>query len=55
MALKYRFNLKDIKLEDFKVYLFALFKAVIPKKKIRNVSDLQDFIKKKSAWISQVR
>tara|TARA_Y100000992_G_scaffold158503_1_gene106103 strand:+ start:677 stop:1303 length:627 start_codon:yes stop_codon:yes gene_type:complete len=54
MALKYRFNLKDIKLEDFKVYLFALFKAVIPKKKIRNVSDLQDFIKKKSAWISQV-
>ena len=54
MALKYRFNLKDIKLEDFKVYLLALFKAVIPKKKIRNTSDLQDFIQKKSAWISQV-
>ena len=54
MALKYRFNLKDIKLEDFKVYLLALFKAVIPKKKIRNASDLQDFIQKKSAWISQV-
>ena len=33
MALKYRFNLKDIKLEDFKVYLFALFKAILPKKK----------------------
>ena len=47
MALKYRFNLKDIKLEDFKVYLLALFKAVIPKKKIRNASDLQDFIQKK--------
>ena len=54
MALKYRFNLKDIKLEDFKVYLFALFKAVIPKRKIRNVADLQDFIKKKSAWVTQV-
>ena len=26
MALKYRFNLKDIKLADFKVYLLALFK-----------------------------
>ena len=52
--LKYRFNLKDIKLEDFKVYLLALFKAIIPKKKIRNISDLQDFIQKRSAWISQV-
>jgi hypothetical protein len=54
MGLKYRFNLKDIKLEDFKVYLFALFKAIIPKKKIKNLDDLQDFIKKKSAWVSQV-
>ena len=52
--LKYRFNLKDIKLEDFKVYLLALFKAIIPKKKIKNISDLQDFIQKRSAWISQV-
>ena len=54
MALKYRFNIKDIKLEDFKVYLFSLFKAVIPKKKIKNISDLKVFIQKKSAWISQV-
>ena len=38
MALKYRFNLKDIKLEDFKVYLLALFKAFIPKKKIKNIN-----------------
>ena len=54
MALKYRFNLKDIKLEDFKVYLFALFKAILPKKKIKNLKDLEEFIQKKSAWVSQV-
>ena len=54
MALKYRFNLKDIKLEDFKVYLFALFKSILPKKKIKNLEDLEDFIQKKSAWVSQV-
>ena len=54
MALKYRFNLKDIKLEDFKVYLLALFKAFIPKKKIKNINDVKEFIQKKSAWVSQV-
>jgi len=54
MALKYRFNLKDIKLEDFKIYLLALFKAFIPKKKIKNINDLKEFIQKKSAWVSQV-
>ena len=37
MALKYRFNLKDIKLEDFKVYLVAMFKGILPKKKIKNI------------------
>ena len=54
MALKYRFNLKDIKLEDFKLYLFSLFKAFIPKKKIKNNQDLAEFIQKKSSWVSQV-
>lgn len=54
MALKYRFNLKDIKLEDFKVYLLALFKAFIPKKKIKNINDVKEFIQKKSSWVSQV-
>ena len=54
MALKYRFRIKDIKLEDFKVYLFSLLKAVIPKKKIKSITDLKVFIQKKSAWISQV-
>ena len=54
MALKYRFNLKDIKVDDFKIYLFSLFKAFIPKKKIKNIQDLKEFIQKKSAWVSQV-
>ena len=54
MALKYRFNLKDIKLSDFKIYLFSLFKAFIPKKKIKNLDDVESFIQKKSAWVSQV-
>ena len=54
MALKYRFNLKDIKVSDFKIYLFSLLKAFIPKKKIKNIQDLKEFIQKKSAWVSQV-
>jgi len=54
MALKYKFNLKDIKLEDFRVYLFSLFKAFLPKKRIKNINDLEAFIQKKSAWVSQV-
>ena len=54
MAIKYKFNLKDIKLDDFKLYLFSLFKAFLPKKKIKNIDDLKSFIQKKSAWVSQV-
>jgi hypothetical protein len=53
-VLKYKLKFKDIKLEDFKVYLFALFKAILPKKKIKNIDDLTSFIQKKSAWVSQV-
>jgi len=52
--LKYKLKFKDIKLEDFRVYLFSLFKAILPKKKIHNIEDLQSFIQKKSAWVSQV-
>ena len=52
--LKYKLKLKDVKLEDFKVYLFALFKAILPKKKIKNIEDLTSFVQKKSAWVSQV-
>jgi hypothetical protein len=53
-VLKYKLKIKDIKLEDFRVYLFALFKGVLPKKKIKNTEDLTSFIQKKSAWVSQV-
>ena len=52
--LKYKLKIKDIKLEDFRVYLFALFKGILPKKKIKNIEDLTSFIQKKSAWVSQV-
>jgi len=52
--LKYKLKFKDIKLEDFSVYLFALFRAILPKKKINNIEDLKSFIQKKSAWVSQV-
>ena len=54
MALKYKFNLKDISIQDFKVYFLGMFKSILPKKKIKNLSDLESFIQKKSAWVSQV-
>ena len=54
MALKYKFNLKDISVQDFKVYFLGMFKSILPKKKIKNLSDLESFIQKKSAWVSQV-
>ena len=41
-------------LEDFKVYFFSLFKAFIPKKKIRDFDELEKFVQTKSAWVSQV-
>ena len=54
MVLKYKFNLKDVKLEYFKIYLFSLFKAFLPKKKIKNIEELEIFIQNKSAWVSQI-
>jgi hypothetical protein len=53
-VLKYKLKIKDIKLEDIRVYLFALFKGVLPKKKIKNIEDLTLFIQTQSAWVSQV-
>jgi hypothetical protein len=53
-VLKYKLKIKDIKIEDFRVYLFALFKGILPKKKIKNIEDLTLFIQKQSAWVSQV-
>ena len=51
---KYKLTWKDLSWNDFKVYLFALFKAFIPKKKISNLDELEDFIQSKSAWVTQV-
>ena len=51
---KYKLSWRDIKFDDFKVYLFALFKAFIPKKKIKNLDELEHFIQTKSAWVTQV-
>ena len=51
---KYKLSWRDISFNDFKVYLFALFKAFIPKKKIKNLDELQHFIQTKSAWVTQV-
>ena len=51
---KKKFTWKDLSLSDFRIYFFSLFKAFIPKKKIRNYDDLENFIQTKSAWVSQV-
>ena len=51
---KYKLTWKDLTWNDFKIYLFALFKAFIPKKKIKTLDDLETFIQTKSAWVSQV-
>ena len=45
---------KDLSLDDFKVYFFSMFKAFIPKKKIKDFDELEKFIQTKSAWVSQV-
>ena len=47
---KYKLTWKDLKFDDFKTYLFAMFKAFIPKKKIKNLDELEQFIQTKSAW-----
>jgi hypothetical protein len=52
--IKQKFTWKDLKLSDFKVYLFALFKAFIPKKKLKDLNDFEEFIQTKSAWVAQV-
>ena len=51
---KYKLTWKDLTWNDFKIYLFALFKAFVPKKRLNNLDDLEDFIQTKSAWVSQV-
>ena len=51
---KYKLTWKDLSLNDFKIYFFSLFKAFIPKSKIKNLNELEEFIQTKSAWVSQV-
>ena len=51
---KYKLTWKDLTWNDFKIYLFGLFKAFIPKEKIKTLDDLETFIQTKSAWVSQV-
>ena len=51
---KYKLTWKDLSWSDFKVYVFALFKAFIPKGKIDNLDKLEEFIQSKSAWVTQV-
>ena len=51
---KYKLSWRDISFDDFKVYLFAMFRAFIPKKKIKNLDELEHFIQTKSAWVTQV-
>ena len=51
---KYKLTWKDVSWNDFKIYIFSLFKAFIPKKKITNLDELESFIQTKSAWVTQV-
>ena len=51
---KYKLTWKDLTTTDFKTYLFAMFKAFIPKKKIKDLDELEVFIQTKSAWVTQV-
>ena len=51
---KYKLTWKDLTWNDFKIYLFALFKAFLPNKKLATIDELEDFIQTKSAWVSQV-
>ena len=51
---KYKLTWKDLTLNDFKIYLFALFKAFLPKKKIKDLDELENFIQSKAAWVAQV-
>ena len=51
---KYKLTWKDLTWKDFKIYFFALFKAFVPKSKIKDLNALENFIQTKSAWVTQV-
>ena len=54
MGIKYKLKLKDLKIEYLKEYFSPILKYLKPKRKINNYQDLEEFIQKKSAWVSQV-
>ena len=54
MGIKYKLKLKDLKIEYLKEYFSPFLNYFKKTKKIENYSDLREFIKKKSAWVSQV-
>ena len=51
--MKYKVRLRDLKLEYLKEYVGPIFNFLKPKKKIKNIPDLKNFVQKKSAWVSQ--
>ena len=51
---KYKLTWRGLTWNDLKIYLFALFKAFLPNKKLASLDDLKYFIQSKSAWVSQV-
>jgi len=53
MAIKYKVRLRDLKLAYLKEYIAPIFNFLKPKKKITNISELKNFIQRKSAWVAQ--
>ena len=53
MTIKYKIRLRDLKLEYLKEYIVPIFNFLKPKKKITNISELKNFIQRKSAWVAQ--
>ena len=51
---KYKLTWTDLSWNDFKIYLFALFKAFLPKKNLSSLDDIEEFIQTKSSWVTQV-
>ncbi len=53
MTIKYKIKLRDLKLEYLKEYISPIFNFLKPRRKINNILELKNFIRKKSAWVSQ--
>ena len=53
MVIKYKIKLRDLKFKYLKEYIAPIFNFLKPKNKITNISELRNFIQRKSAWVSQ--